>query len=116
VIAVSPQTRRQNDFTVQQHSLPFPVLSDAGAQLADEYGVGYTVPESHRAYYQSILVNIPFVNSGAMYNKATEESWRLPVPAVFVIRRDGMVAFSEGYADFRVRPEPAEVLEALGAL
>jgi peroxiredoxin len=113
LIAVSPQTRRQNDFTVQQHSLPFPVLSDAGAQVADEYGVGYTVPESHRAYYQSILVNIPFVNSGAMYNKATEESWRLPIPAVFVIRQDGTIALSEGYADFRVRPEPTGVLAVL---
>lgn len=116
MIAISPQSRRQNDFTLQQHSLPFPVLSDRGAQVADAYGVGYTVPEAHRAYYQGILVNIPFVNSGAMYNNATEESWRLPVPAAFVIRRDGTVAFSKGYADFRVRPEPAEVLEALGAL
>jgi peroxiredoxin len=92
------------------------VLSDPGAQVADAYGVGYTVPESHRDYYQGILVNIPFVNSGAMYNNATEESWRLPVPAVFVIRRDGTVAFSKGYADFRVRPEPAEVLESLDSL
>ena len=116
LIAVSPQTRRQNDFTLQQHSLPFPVLSDAGAQVADAYGVGYTVPEAHRAYYQGILVNIPFVNSGAMYNKASEESWRLPVPAVFVIRRDGTIAFSKGYADFRVRPEPAEVLGAVDTL
>jgi peroxiredoxin len=116
VIAVSPQTRRQNDFTLQQHSLPFPVLSDPGAQVADAYGVGYTVAKAHRAYYQGILVNIPFVNSGAMYNNATEESWRLPVPAVFVIRQDGTVAFSKGYADFRVRPEPAEVLAVLDAL
>lgn len=116
LIAISPHTRRQNDFTVQQHSLPFPVLSDPGAQVADEFGGAYTVSEAHRKYYQGILVNIPFVNSGAMYNKATEESWRLPIPAVFVIRRDGTVAFRKGYADFRLRPEPAEVLDSLNFL
>ena len=115
-LAVSPQTGRHNDFTLQQHNLPFPILSDPGARIADEFGVGYTVPEHHRDYYQSILVNIPFVNSGAMYAKATEESWRLPIPAVFVIRRDGTIACSKGYADFRVRPEPADVLAALDAL
>jgi len=115
-LAVSPQTRRQNDFTLQQHKLPFPLLSDPGARSAEQFGLGYAVPEQHRAYYKSILVNIPFVNSGAMYDKATEESWRLPMAAVFVIKQDGSVAFRQGFADFRVRPEPADVLAALDAL
>lgn len=115
-VAISPQNRRHNDFTLQQHSLPFPILSDPGAQVADQFGVAYTVPEKQRDYYKSIMVNIPFVNSGVMYPKATEESWRLPVPAVFVIRQNGTVAFSQGYADFRVRPEPADVLDALDRL
>ena len=35
--------------------------------------------------------------------------------AVFLVRQNGTIAFSRGYADFRVRPEPAEVLEALDA-
>lgn len=116
LIAISPQNRRQNDFLLQQHELPFPVLSDPGARVADQFGIAYTIPETDRAYYKSILVNIPFVNSGAMYENAPEESWRLPIAAVFVIRQDGTVAFSKGYADFRVRPEPAEVLEALDSV
>src|SRR5471032_130566 len=28
LLAISPQTKRQNDFTLQQHRLPFPILSD----------------------------------------------------------------------------------------
>jgi len=31
-------------------------------------------------------------------------------------RQDGTIAFSEGYADFRVRPEPSDVMDALAAL
>jgi peroxiredoxin len=116
LVAISPQTPRQNDFTLQQHGLQFPILSDAGAALAGRFGIAYSVPAAHRDYYKGILVNIPFVNSGVMYKDAPESSWRLPLPAVFVVRQDGTIAFSEGHADFRVRPEPADVMEALTTL
>jgi len=33
-----------------------------------------------------------------------------------VVRQDGTIAFSEGHADFRVRPEPSDVMDALAAL
>ena len=115
-VAISPQTLRQNDFMVQQQMLPFPILSDAGASVAEQFGIAYTVRDEHRRYYQGILVNIPFVNSGATYKNATEASWRLPLPALFVIRQDGTIAYSEGHADFRVRPEPAEALRILASL
>jgi peroxiredoxin len=105
LVAISPQTVRQNDFTVSQHRLPFPLLRDAGAAVAAEFGAAYPVPNSMQGYYRSILVNIPFVNG--------EPSWRLPVPATFVIGRDGVVLWSQGHADFRVRPEPADALKVL---
>lgn len=113
LVAISPQTLRQNDFMIQQQALPFPILSDTGAAVAEQFGIAYSVPEAHREYYKRILVNIPFVNSGNMYKNAAESSWRLPLPAVFVVRQDGTIAFSEGHADFRVRPEPADVLAML---
>jgi peroxiredoxin len=112
-VAISPQTPRQNDFTLQQHSLPFPILSDAAAEVAARFGVAYTVPAESRRYYQGILVNIPFVNSGGTYQNASEASWRLPLPAVFVINRAGLITFAEAHADFRVRPEPTDVLQAV---
>jgi len=112
-VAMSPQTPRQNDFMIQQHALSFPLLADPGAEVAEKFGIAYTIPVQSRRYYQSILVNIPFNNAGLSYHNATEASWRLPLPAVFVIRQDGTIAFSEAHADFRVRPEPADVLAAL---
>jgi peroxiredoxin len=105
LIAISPQTVRQNDFTMIQHSLPFPLLRDEGMAVVAKFGAAYRVPTYMQAYYRSILVNIPFING--------EPSWQLPVPATFVIDRNGMVRWSQGHADFRVRPEPAEVLKAL---
>jgi peroxiredoxin len=104
LVAVSPQIERQSDFMAGQHGLPFPVLSDPGCSVAAQFGLVYTVPEYHQQYYRSILINIPFVNE--------DDSWRLPLPATYVIGRDGRVLFAEAHADFRVRPEPDEALAA----
>src|SRR5580698_5477360 len=107
LVGVSPETQRQSDFAVQQHGLQFPLLHDPGAKLAEQFGLVYTVPEYHQRYLKSILVNLPFLNG--------EPSWRLPIPATYVVGRDGRVVFAEAHADFRVRPEPADVLAALFA-
>jgi peroxiredoxin len=115
-VAISPQTTRQNNFTLQQHGLPYPLLSDPGAAIAEKFGIAYTIPAEHRRYFQSILINIPFNNAGLSYHNATEASWRLPLPAVFVIDRTNTIIFAEAHADFRVRPEPADILAALDQL
>ncbi len=103
LVAISPQTQRQSDFMVGQHMLPFPVLADPGCVVAEKFGLAYTIPDYHRDYYRSVLVNIPFING--------DKSWRLVLPATYVLARDGRVVYAEAHADFRVRPEPEEGLE-----
>jgi peroxiredoxin len=115
-VAISPQTTRQNSFTLQQHNLPYPLLSDPAATIAEKFGIAYTIPAEHRRYFQSILINIPFNNAGLSYHNATETSWRLPLPAVYVVAPNSTIIFAEAHADFRVRPEPADILAALDRL
>ena len=105
LVAISPQLVRQNDFTVQRHSLTFPILADPGATVAAEFGIAYTVPEPLRQHYRSILINIPFING--------DQSWRLPLPATFIIQQNNTIAFAEAHADHRVRPDPMDVLAQL---
>jgi peroxiredoxin len=112
-VAISPQTTRQNDFTLQQHGLRYPLLSDPGAAIAEKFGIAHTIAPDHRRYFQSILINIPFNNAGLSYHNATEASWRLPLPAVFVIDCTNTLIFAEAHADSRVRPEPADIFAAL---
>ncbi len=113
LVAMSPQTARQSSFMIDQHALTFPVLTDPGASVAEQYGVAYSVSQAQRLYYQGILINIPFNNAGLSYHTATEASWRLPVAATFLIKPDSTIAFSQAHADFRVRPEPEEILSLL---
>ena len=104
LVAIGPQLERQSDFMIGQHGLPFPILTDASNKVAEQFGLVYTLPEYMRDYYRSILVNIPFVNG--------DQSWRLPLPATYVIAKDRTVMYAQAHADFRVRPEPEEVLTA----
>ena len=108
MVAIGPQTERQSDFMVGHHGLPFPVLSDPGNKVAEQFGLVYPVPEYLRAHYRSIMVNIPFVNG--------DDSWRLPLPAAYVVGRDGRVVYAEAHADYRVRPEPEEALAIVSRL
>ena len=104
MVAIGPQIQRQSDFMAGQQGCRFPMLTDPDNAVAEQFGLVYTVPEYHRDYYLSILVNIPFVNG--------EKSWRLPLPATYVISQAGRVVLAEAHADFRVRPEPEEALAA----
>ena len=81
--AVSPQTVKQSFFMRDQHKLRFPLFSDPGNKLARRFGLTYRVPDEQRAVYQRAFVNLPFVNG--------DDSWELPIPAVYVIDRDGSV-------------------------
>jgi peroxiredoxin len=116
LVGISPQLPRQNDFTVQHHNLTFPLLSDAGSNLAAAFRVAYTVPEPMQHHYRSIMINIPFINGDQGPN-----TWRLSIPATFVIKptRDaagtvtGTITYAEAHADHRVRPDPQDVLATL---
>jgi len=105
LVAISPQTIRQSDFTQGQHEIPFPLLFDEGCKVGEKFGLAYTIPPFHQQHYRSVLVNLPFVNG--------DQSWRLILPATYVIDCDGTILFAEAHADFRVRPEPEEVLRHL---
>lgn len=106
--AISPQTVRHNDFLVQQHDLQFPVLSDPQCRVAASFQLAWKLPAPLVEQYISIMVDLPFLNGDA--------SWQLPVPATYVLDVTGCVTFAEAHADFRVRPEPEDVLAAVDVL
>jgi peroxiredoxin len=105
IVGISPQTVRQSDFTQGQHEIPFPLLYDDGCKVSEQFGLVYTIPSYHQQHYRNVLVNLPFVNG--------DQSWKLILPATYVLDRAGTILFAEAHADFRVRPEPEDVLRHL---
>jgi len=100
--AISPQRPDESRATAESNALGFPVLSDVGNVVATAFGLTFDLARELRPIYARFGHALPDVNG--------DESWRLPLPATYVIGRDGRVVFAEAHADFRVRPEPEEVL------
>jgi peroxiredoxin len=105
LIAISPQTVRQSFFMHDQHKLRFPLLSDAGNKIARQFGLTYRVPEIEEAVYRRAFVNLPSING--------DGSWELPIPATYIIDRDGTVLYAFASEDYTERWEPGEIVAAL---
>ena len=103
--AISPQTVRQSFFMRDQHKLRFPLLSDAGNRVARQFGLTYRICDEQRAVYQRAFVNLPLVNG--------DESWELPIPATYIIDRDGTVLYASASEDYTERPEPGDIVRFL---
>ncbi len=103
--AISPQTVQQSYFMADQHNPRFPLLSDTGNQVARQFGLVYRVPDDQQAIYRRAFVNLPLANG--------DESWELPIPATFILDRDGTVMYASPNPDYMERPEPEEILATL---
>jgi peroxiredoxin len=105
LVAISPQTVRQSFFMHDQHKLRFRLLSDAGNQVARGFGLTYRVPEFQQVVFRRAFVNLPFANG--------DESWELPIPATFILERNGTVLYVSANEDYTERPEPADIVDVL---
>jgi peroxiredoxin len=107
MVAISPQTQKHSYMTRDMHKLRFPVLSDAGNQVARKFGLLYRLSPELQAMYESIMTKLPGYNG--------DQSWELPLAATYIVQPDGKISWSRIDADWRRRPEPEELLRVLNA-
>ena len=104
LVAVSPQIPDKSVFTAEEKGLTFPVLSDAGNQVARRYGLVFPLSQKLR----TVNENLPAYNG--------DDSWELPMPGTFVIASGGNVRLAFVNADWTKRLEPATILDTLRQL
>jgi len=107
LVAISPQTVQQSFFMRDQHKLRFLLLSDPGNNVARRFGLTYRIPDEQRTVYQRAFVNLPFVNG--------DDRWELPMPATYIVDREGTVLYASADEDYAERPEPEDILFAIKA-
>ena len=108
LIGISPETPDKAMAAIDEHQLEFEVLSDIGNKTARQYGLLFTVYEEMRPLYLKWGLDVPASNG--------DDSWELPVPATYVIDRNGVVAAAHVDKDYTKRMEPDAVLATLQAL
>lgn len=106
IVAISPQAPDAASGVIEDLHIDFPVLSDVSQEVIRAYGLQFTMPEGlQRLYADDYGLDLPSLTA--------DGSWRLPVPGIVVIGRDGRVGAAFVDADYRRRPDPNEVLAAV---
>lgn len=108
LVAISPQLPQHNRELIRSRELTFPILSDAGNEVAAKFGLRFALPEYLKQVYAGFPLDIAAYNGDA--------SWTLPMPARFIIDRSGTIRYAQSDPDYTTRPEPEDTLAALRAL
>ena len=108
LLAISPQTPANSRRSQRDNKLNFPILSDPDSEVAETFGLRFSLPDELMEVYKSFGSNLSHFNAG--------QDWRLPMPARYVIGRDGLIAYSEINPDYTRRPDPSELLPVLDKL
>jgi len=88
--------------------LDYTILSDADAQAAIAFGIAFQVADRTTNYVK---------NKGDGYTESSmERHGVLPVPAVFAIGTDGVIAYAYVNADYKVRLPADDLLAASKAI
>ncbi len=106
--ALTPETGGRAFATRQAHGLQFHVLADVDLAIAMAFGVVYRTPPLYEALLRRRGIDLA--------ERSGNPAWFLPVPATFLVGRNGIIARAWVNADFTRRAEPSEVVEALHAL
>ena len=107
LVGLSPETPDKAMATAERHRIAIDILSDAGNRVAERLGLVFELPEALRPIYEQIGIDIPAYNGDA--------SFRLPVPATYIVARDGAILFDFVNADYTRRLEPTEIVAWLAA-
>ena len=104
LLGISPDLPDDSLTTREKQELEFEVLSDPGNAVARAFGLVFRLSGELRAIYTSFGLSLD------------HSDWELPMPATYVIDRDGAIRFAHVDADYAQRAEPATVLAALVGL
>ncbi|MGL3214843.1 peroxiredoxin-like family protein [Bradyrhizobium pachyrhizi] len=105
LVAISPQTAPNSRKSVRQNKLSFPILSDVNGQVGEAFGLRFHLPDYLVELYKQLKNDLPTFND--------DPSWTLPMPARYVIGRDGVILYSEVNPDYTRRPEPEDMIAVL---
>jgi peroxiredoxin len=114
LVAISPQTPDASMTTAEKEGLAFPVLSDVGSHVARAFRLVHPVGDEVRAIYDGNGFDLAGRNAIGAEDAGDEVV--LPLPATYVLDRQGTVRFAFVSPDYVERAEPADVLAAVRAL
>ena len=108
IVVVTPELERYTRALHKKLNLTFDILTDLHLKIAEQFRLVFTLPDYVRDLYKSF---------GSTLDRFHDESeYRLPIPARYVVDKQGIIRTADVNADYTIRSEPSETLRQLRAL
>ncbi len=108
VLALSPETPDQAIDLRERLGLSYELLVDSENRLADRLGLMFTLDDATIEKYRGYGIDVARSNGS--------QRWQLPIPATFVLDKDGIVRYAWTEEDYTKRAPAKAVLGTLRAL
>jgi peroxiredoxin len=105
IVAISGQRPDDALGLTEEHSLSFPVLSDVDQAVIRAFKLRYDIPAELRAMFEA--------RGSDMTQRNADGSWTLPISATYVTDGTGKIVLAHAEAEWRVRLDPIDIVEAL---
>ena len=108
VIAITPESIENVEQTVKFHNLTFTVIYDCQEKIMKDYDVMFTVTKAYQDKILSSLSTDIAKNNG-------RDAAHLPVPATYIINRQGIIVAVQFDPDYKNRASVKWMLQNLGS-
>lgn len=105
ILVLTPELERYTRVLHKKLNLTFDILTDQHLKVAEQFRLVFTLPDYLRDLYKSF--------GTALDRFHDEPEYRLPMPARYVIDKEGIIRSADVNADYTIRTEPSETLSEL---
>lgn len=106
LLAVTAELPENIEQTAQKTKASYPILFDDGMKIMKNYDVAYAVDEKTIQAYKGYGIDFAKINGPS-------NGTNLPIPAIFVINKQGKIVFRHFDKDYTKRAPVAEILKWL---
>ncbi|GGQ18319.1 peroxiredoxin-like family protein [Shewanella litoralis] len=111
LVGISPDTPEKMRASLTEQKLDYLLLSDSSLTASQAFGLAYyTSADITKKYTASVVTNELFTTPEG------EKRLVLPVPAVYLADKNGLIHFQYVNPNYKVRPAPELILAAAGLL
>jgi len=107
ILAISPDRPPKLGESVEKGKLTYTLLSDSSMKAAQAFGIAFRVDDVTLEKYKDYGIDLEAASG--------EKHHLLPVPAVFIVGTDGVIAFVYANPNYKVRLTPEVLLAAAKA-
>jgi peroxiredoxin len=105
IVVLTPELERYTRALRKKLNLTFDILTDLHLKTAEQFRLVFTLPDYLRDLYKS------FGSTLDRFHDETE--YRLPMPARYIIDKEGIIRAASVNADYTIRPDPSETVSQL---